>query len=212
MVMTGSIDFTGIALNLMSTLGYWGMTAGLVLDSFGIPIPSEVLLMVGGALAASGRFNPWVVFVLGTLAQVVGGLIGYLIGRYGGEPLLEKYGKYVLISHNDLQRTHRAFEKYGSWMTAIGRCVPFIRGLIAYPAGVAEMKLSRFLLYTTIGSAIWTALFVWLGIVLGSHLEVVEVWMEKLTVIILVLIVAWVIWHVREHLPTLKQKGGRRDS
>jgi membrane protein DedA with SNARE-associated domain len=209
--MMASIDFTGIALSLMSTLGYWGMTVGLVLDSFGVPIPSEVLLMVGGALSASGRFNPWVVFALGVGGQVVGGLIGYLIGRYGGEPLLEKYGKYVLISHNDLQRTHRAFEKYGAWMTAVGRCVPFVRGLIAYPAGVAEMPIGRFLWFTTIGSTIWTALFVWLGIVLGNHLEMVEIWMEKLTVVVLLLIVVWVVWHLREHLPTLKQEGGRRD-
>lgn len=196
---------------MMSQLGYWGMTIGLVLDSFGIPIPSEVLLMVGGALAASGRFDPWVVFILGTLAQVVGGLIGYLIGRYGGEPILEKYGKYVLISHNDLKRTHKAFEKYGALMTATGRCIPFIRGFIAYPAGVAEMPIAKFVLYTTIGSAIWTALFVWLGMVVGNNLSVVNEWTHKLTYVILLLIVAWVFWHIREHLPMLKKRGDRRD-
>jgi membrane protein DedA with SNARE-associated domain len=192
--MLGTIDFTGIALNLMSQLGYWGMAAGLVLDSFGIPIPSEVLLMVGGALSATGRFNPWVVFVIGTLAQLA------------GEPLLLRFGKYVLISHGDLRRTHEAFEKYGAWMTAVGRCVPFIRGLIAYPAGVAEMKLSKFVTFTVLGSSIWTALFVWLGYVVGDNLEVVNKWVHQFTAVVILLIVAWVIWHVREHLPKFGSK------
>jgi membrane protein DedA with SNARE-associated domain len=208
--MMASIDFTALALNLMSHLGYWGMTIGLVLDSFGIPIPSEVLLMIGGALSATGRFNPWVVFVLGTLAQLIGGLIGYLVGRYGGEPLLERYGKYVLISNRDLERTHRAFEKYGALLTMVGRCVPLIRGLIAYPAGVAEMRLPKFVVFTTIGSAIWTALFVYLGYMVGDHLEVVEPWIKRFTVLIILLIGLWVVWHVREHLPWRKKERGKK--
>ena len=205
MTMLASIDFTGIAMNMMSQLGYWGMTLGLVLDSFGIPIPSEVLLMVGGALSATGRFNPVAVFILGTLAQLVGGLIGYAIGRYGGEPILERYGKYVLISHRDLKRTHVAFEKYGNWMTAVGRCVPFIRGLIAYPAGVARMNISKFIIFTMLGSAIWTALFVYLGYILGNNLDVVNGWLHKLTLLVVLAIVAWIVWHFREHLPRIRK-------
>jgi membrane protein DedA with SNARE-associated domain len=204
--MFGTIDFTGIALGLMSQLGYWGMAIGLVLDSFGIPIPSEVLLMVGGALAATGRFNLWVVVVIGIVAQVIGGLIGYLVGRYGGEPLLLRYGKYVLISHQDLRRTHAAFAKYGTWMTAVGRCIPFIRGLIAYPAGVAEMNLGKFITFTTLGSAVWSALFVWLGYELGDNLEVVNGWMRQFTVVVILLIVVWVVWHLREYLPRFGAK------
>jgi membrane protein DedA with SNARE-associated domain len=124
-----NIDFTRIAMDLMSQLGYTGMTIGLILDSFGIPIPSEVLLAVGGALAATGRFELWLVFVLGTLAQLVGAMVGYWIGRYGGYPFLERYGKYVFISKHDLKRTHEAFEKYGPFITMAGRCVPVIRKL-----------------------------------------------------------------------------------
>ncbi|QQR53002.1 hypothetical protein IPG36_02770 [bacterium] len=98
------MDFGQIALDLISALGYAGMAFGLVVDSFGIPIPSEILLAVGGMLAAQGKMNVWVVLTLGTLAQLVGGLVGYAIGRYGGYPFLEKYGKYFLISHKDLQK------------------------------------------------------------------------------------------------------------
>lgn len=201
------MDFTKLATDLLSQLGYGGLTVGLVLDSFGIPIPSEVLLAVGGALAAQGRFNVWWVLVLGTVAQLVGGLVGYAIGRYGGHPFLERYGKYLFVSKKDLQKTHETFEKYGPLMTMGGRCVPVVRGLIAYPAGIAEMRLDLFILYTTIGSAVWTVLFVWLGYTLGDHLEVVNAWLHEFSLLVVVLIVAAVIWHFRG---ALRRRGRRK--
>lgn len=196
-----AIDFTRVATDLLSQLGYGGLTIGLVLDSFGIPIPSEVLLMVGGALAAVGRFNPWAVFVLGVAGQVAGGLISYGIGRYGGYPLLERYGKYVLISDRDLRRAHEAFEQYGTWMSMLGRCVPVIRGVIGYPAGVARMNVGKFVIFTALGSAVWTGIFVYLGYVLGNHLEVVNQWVQPLSLLAMVGIVGLVAWHLREHWP-----------
>jgi membrane protein DedA with SNARE-associated domain len=192
--------FTRLASDLMSTLGYAGMAVGLVLDSFGIPIPSEVLLAIGGGLAASGRFNVWAVFIIGTLAQLVGGLIGYAIGKYGGLPILERYGKYVLISKRDLDKTHIAFEKYGALLTMTGRCVPVVRGLIAYPAGIAGMRLDKFIIYTTIGSAVWTALFVWIGYTLGDNFAEIEGLLSQLSVLIVLGVLAAVVWHFREPL------------
>lgn len=197
-----------MASDLMSQLGYAGMAVGLVLDSFGIPIPSEVLLAVGGALAATGRFNLWIVFLIGVIAQVIGGLIGYAIGRYGGLPILEKYGKYVLISKKDLKRTHDAFEKYGPILTMVGRCVPLVRGLIAYPAGIAGMRLDKFLLFTTIGATVWTALFVWLGYTVGDNLTEVEGVFQKFSILIVLAFVAWVVWHFRE--PVLEWRHRRQ--
>lgn len=201
------MDYTRIATDLLSQLGYTGLTIGLVLDSFGVPIPSEVLLAVGGALAATGRFNLWVVFTLGVLAQVVGGLVGYAIGRYGGHPVLERYGKYFFVTKHDLERTHAAFEKYGPVMTMMGRCVPVIRGLIAYPAGIAGMRLDKFILFTTIGSAIWTALFVWIGYTLGDNLEAVNGWLHQFSLLVVVAIVAAVLWHFREFFKRLVRRG-----
>ena len=196
-------SLTRLATDLLSELGYTGMGVGLVLDSFGIPIPSEVLLAVGGALAASGRFELWIVFVIGVVAQVVGGLIGYWIGRYGGLPFLERYGKYVLISKRDLARTHDAFEKYGPWLTMGGRCLPVIRGLIAYPAGIAGMRLDKFILCTTIGSTIWTALFVWIGYALGDNFHIIDPYIHEFTYIIIGVVALAIIWHFREPLMKL---------
>jgi membrane protein DedA with SNARE-associated domain len=199
-----AFSFTQIATDLISQLGYSGLTLGLVIDSFGVPVPSEVLIPLATVLGLDGRFNLWAVFFIGTFAQMIGGFAGYCIGRYGGEPVLEKYGKYILISHRDLLKTRQVFDKYGAWMTMVGRCVPVIRGLIAYPAGIAEMRIDKFLLYTALGSSVWTLLLMWLGLVLRDHLEVIDHVGSRLSVVVLLLILAWLGWHFR-HLWQKKQ-------
>jgi len=190
-----------VATNLISQLGYGGLSLGLVLDSFGIPIPSEVLVPVATALATMGRFNTWAVFVIATLAQLVGGVVAYTVGRYGGEPLLERYGKYVFITKHDLARSHRLFERYGRWLVMVGRCVPGIRGLIGYPAGVAEMRLSVFVIFTTIGSAAWTVILMLLGFWLGRNLDRIDQIAGQFSVAGLALVVLIVGWFVWRHWP-----------
>jgi membrane protein DedA with SNARE-associated domain len=186
-----------IATDLISGLGYLGLAFGLVIDSFGIPVPSEILVPLATILAFQGRFELWAVFVVATVAQVVGSSIAYAIGRYGGEPLLERYGKYVLISQHDLQRVHRVFEKYGIWVTLVGRCVPGIRGLVAYPAGVAEMPWRTFLLFTVVGSAVWTAFLMVLGYWLGGNLELMDQLAHQFSVVGIVLVLGFLVWHFR---------------
>ncbi len=194
------MNFSQIALDLISALGYAGMAVGLILDSFGIPIPSEILLAVGGMLAARGTMSWPVVLVFGTLAQLVGGMVGYGIGRYGGYPFLAKYGKYFLISQKDLAKTQVAFDKYGPLLTMAGRCLPVIRGLVAYPAGIAQMKVGSFVLYSLIGSFVWSSLWVWLGYTVGEHFEAISHRMNQVAVVLIVLIILYVLWHVRERL------------
>jgi membrane protein DedA with SNARE-associated domain len=190
------MNLTQIALDMISNLGYLGLFLGLFLDSFGIPIPSEVLVPLATALALQGRFTLAMVFLVAVLAQVAGGLAGYYLGRYAGEPFLEKYGKYVLISHRDLKRTHAAFAKYGRWLVMVGRCIPIIRGFIAYPAGIAEMPVPTFVLYTAIGSAFWTLILMALGVLLQNNLELIDSLGKKFSIVIIVLVVIYVVWHV----------------
>jgi membrane protein DedA with SNARE-associated domain len=192
-----NFDLAAIAFNLISQLGYGGLAFGLFIDSFGIPIPSEILIPLATALAIEGRFHLWIIFAIGTLAQVLGGTAGYLIGRYGGEPILERYGKYVLITQRDLKRVHRSFERYGNWLTLLGRCVPGVRGLIAYPAGIAEMRFSTFLIFTTIGSAAWTALWMYLGSLIGEHREIINQLAHQFSVVGLLLVAGLLLWHFR---------------
>lgn len=186
-----------VATNLISQLGYGGLSLGLILDSFGIPIPSEVLVPLATVLATTGRFNPWAVFIVATLAQVLGGVVAYAIGRYGGEPILERYGKYVFITKKDLARSHRVFDRYGRWLVMVGRCVPGIRGLIGYPAGVAEMRFWVFALFTAVGSAAWTLVLMLMGYWLGKNLNMIDQIATQFSLaglLVVVLVVGWFVW------------------
>lgn len=191
------MNLTKLAFDLISTLGYGGLAVGLFIDSFGIPIPSEVLVPLAAALVAQDKFTLIGVFVVSVVAQTLGGLAGYVIGRYAGEPFLLKYGRYLLISHRDLAKTHLAFQKYGRLLTLVGRCLPVIRGLIAYPAGIAEMPLGTFTAYTAIGSAVWTVILMYLGSLLGGHLDLIETYGKQISYLIIVILIVAVSWHVR---------------
>lgn len=191
------MNLTKIAFDLIATLGYGGLFFGLFIDSFGVPIPSEALVPLATALTGQGTFTLVGIFVVSTVAQTLGGLAGYAIGRYAGEPFLIKYGKYLLISHDDLDRTHKAFARYGKILTLGGRCLPVIRGLIAYPAGIAEMPIGTFILYTAIGSALWTGILMYLGSLLGDHLDLIEVYGKQLSYVIIGIIVIAIVWHLR---------------
>ena len=105
-----------------------------------------------------------------------------------------------MISKQDIRRTHDVFAKYGRWMTAVGRCLPIIRGLIGYPAGIAEMPTGQFILWTALGSAVWTALLIYLGYVLNKHLDVISQVINKFSVVIVVLLVAGIAYHVYRSL------------
>jgi membrane protein DedA with SNARE-associated domain len=110
---------------------------------------------VAGYLASTGRLNLAVVIVLGTAGEITGAFIGYAIGRTGGRALVERFGRYVLLSHDDLDRAERWFERRGDLGVLIGRVVPLVRTFIAIPAGVAEMPVVRFGIFTSIGSLVW---------------------------------------------------------
>lgn len=201
-----SFSLTTIATDLISNLGYGGLTLGLVIDSLGVPIPSEVLIPVATILAEAGRFNLYAVFIIGTLAQVVGGLISYYIGRVGGLPAAEKFGRYILVSRHDLERTHDVFAKYGRVMAVVGRCLPVIRGLVGYPAGIAKMPVVEFTIFTAIGSAIWTGLLMYLGSVLSQHLEVIDSTMNKFSVLIVLLLIGAALYHFRHAIAEQRQR------
>lgn len=195
-----SFSFTQAATDLMASFGYGGLAITLFLDSFGIPIPSEVVLPLAGALLRDGRMSLAGILIAAVLAQTLGGFAGYLIGRYGGVPVIERYGRYFLISRGDLEYTRRTFAKYGSFLVLIGRCLPVIRGLVGYPAGIAEMNEAVFLLFTAVGSLIWSIFLVWCGYALGGNAEQVDQIINRFSVIIIVAILAAVAWHVVHYI------------
>jgi membrane protein DedA with SNARE-associated domain len=133
-----------------------------------IPIPSEVTVGYAGFLASTGRLNLAVIIILATLGETVGAFISYAIGRYGGRAFVDRFGRYVLLSHADLDRAEDWFQRHGDWGVAVGRVVPLVRTFIALPAGVAEMPLLRFGLFTAAGSLVWIGALAGAGDALGS--------------------------------------------
>ncbi|MBW3538511.1 DedA family protein [Candidatus Parcubacteria bacterium] len=188
-----------LATNLVARLGYGGLAFGLIVDSAGVPIPSEVLIPLAGALARDGRFDLVTVITVGTLAQTLGAVLAYWIGAKGGLPIVERYGKYVLFSHRELAVTQRWFDRYGSWLTFFGRCLPVIRTYIGFPAGLARMPFGPFLAASFTGSLAWITLLALLGYQLSGQLERIDAVMHQFSILIALLLLGGVIWYIKKH-------------
>jgi membrane protein DedA with SNARE-associated domain len=150
---------------------HWGYLAVFLLtvaEAACIPIPSEVTVGYAGYQASTGRLDLALVIVLGTVGETVGAYIAYTVGRTGGRALIERFGRFVLLSSSDLDRAERWFERRGEWSVGVGRVVPILRTFIALPAGVAEMPLLPFGLLTAGGSLVWIGSLAGTGYLLGS--------------------------------------------
>jgi len=155
--------------HFLSSWGYLALAILTVSEAACIPFPSEVTVGFAGYLASTGKLNLALVIVLGTLGETVGAFIAYGVGRLGGRPLVDRFGRYVLLSHDDLDRAERWFDHRGEWSVLIGRVVPIIRAFIALPAGVAGMQPFRFGILTFTGSLVWVGALAGTGYGLGGE-------------------------------------------
>ena len=184
-------------------MGYSGVVLLMAIESACIPLPSEVIMPFSGYLVYTGRFNLWAVGVAGAIGCVLGSLVAYWAGMYGGRPFIEKYGKYVLISHHDLDMADRWFARYGELIVFSSRLLPVIRTFIAFPAGVSRMNLGRFCAYTFAGSLPWCLGLAYVGQKLGEQWdknETLKHWFHRFDFVIGILGVAFVAWWVWRHL------------
>ncbi|MDH4358369.1 MAG: DedA family protein [Candidatus Berkelbacteria bacterium] len=187
-------------VNVISGLGYGGVVLLMGIESANIPLPSEVIMPFSGYLVFTGRFNLFWVAIAGGLGCLWGSLLSYWIGAKGGRPLIEKYGKYVLISHHDLDRADRWFLKWGIATVFIGRLLPIIRTFISFPAGIARVNIWKFSVYTFVGSVIWSYLLAWVGMKLGENWDSIKVYFHDFDVVIGVLIVLGIGWWIYRHV------------
>jgi membrane protein DedA with SNARE-associated domain len=139
------------------------------IESACIPLPSEIIMPFSGYLVYTGRFNLFAVGIAGAVGCVIGSLVAYWVGMYGGRPFIEKYGRCVLISLRDLDMADRWFERRGELIVFASRLLPVIRTFIAFPAGVARMNLGRFTVYTFLGSLPWCLALAYVGQKLGEE-------------------------------------------
>ena len=174
---------------LMTNFGYFGMFLGMVLEAVIIIIPSEVILATGGILAGRGIFSFWMAFFVGLLGSVFCAIIIYLIGYFGGRVFVRKYGKFFFMKEEDIEKCDIWFERYGPLAAFLGRNFPIIRTLISLPMGISKVNFPRFILYTTLGSIPWTFAFVYVGYALGNNWVILDSFVKKLKLPIIILLI-----------------------
>ncbi|MFO1444770.1 DedA family protein [Bacillus sp. Bva_UNVM-123] len=158
-------DFIQTIFEFLAELGYIGIAFGLMIEV----IPSEIVLSYGGYLVSIGKINFWGAFLAGVIGGTFAQIFLYWLGLYGGRPVLDKYGKFLLIKKSHIDASEQWFKKYGTGVIFTARFIPVIRHAISIPAGIAKMSLSTFIYYTIAAMVPWTVLFLLLGIQLGNH-------------------------------------------
>jgi len=190
---------------VISSLGYGGIVLLMAIESACIPLPSEVIMPFSGYLVYTGRFNLWWVATFGALGCNLGSLLAYEIGAYGGRPLVERYGRYLLLSRNELDLADKFFARWGSATVFFSRLLPVIRTFIALPAGVARMPRGRFHLYTFVGSWPWCLGLAWVGMKLGERWDSdprLKLWFHRFDIVIgalLLIGIAVFVWTRWKH-------------
>lgn len=204
-MVTDIIDvLAGFVINTIGVMGYPGVFLLMLVESCGIPMPSEVIMPFSGFLVARGEMAFWLVVIAGTLGNLIGSLLAYWIGYRGGRPLIEKYGKYILISKHDLDLADKWFNRYGDWTVFFGRLLPVIRTYISFPAGISKMDLKKFSIYTTLGALPWTAVFAWLGIKMGNNWELIREKLHNFDLAIGILVLVFFVFFILRHLKHTK--------
>ena len=197
---------SGFIVATISLLGYSGIVLLMAIESACVPLPSEIIMPFSGYLVSTGQMNLWLVGLAGAVGCVLGSLVAYWVGTFGGRPLIEKYGRIVLVSRHDLDMADRWFANHGEIIVFVSRLLPAIRTFIAFPAGVARMNLKRFVIYTFAGSLPWCLGLAYIGQKLGEKWnqdDTLKTWFHRFDFLIgiaAVLLIGWWIWRHVGHL------------
>lgn len=188
----------------IQSLGYFGIMIGLMLEV----IPSEIVLAYGGYLVSTHQINFFGAVLFGTVGGVIAQIFVYWIGRYGGRPFLEKYGKFILIQKKHIDHSEEWFNKYGTGVIFTARFIPVVRHAISVPAGISRMPLGKFTLLTTLAVIPWSALFVYLGYSLGDKWKTIDEEASKYThEIILGALALIILYFVFKWFKSKKKRG-----
>jgi membrane protein DedA with SNARE-associated domain len=197
--------------SIMESLSYWGIGLLMFAENLFPPIPSELIMPLAGFTVAQNKMS----FVPAVLAGVIGTILGafpwYYAGKLVGEQrlkgLADKYGKWITVSSQDIDKAQRWFTRYGNKAVFFGRLVPGVRTLISLPAGMSNMPLAPFILYSTLGTTLWVMVLTFLGYILGDNYKLVEKYLDPVSKIVLVvLIVAFIVWVVRKSQKARRKK------
>ena len=179
----------------------------MAIESACIPLPSEIIMPLAGWFLVDDRGlgQQWLLLAAfcGALGNLLGSLIAYAVGAWGGRPLLLRYGRYVLITRHEVEQAERWFARYGDWAVLVSRVLPVVRTFISLPAGIARMNIWRFSILTFVGSFPWSLGLAWAGFVLGENWERIRGWMRPADIPILIVLAALVAWYIYRRVRTV---------
>jgi membrane protein DedA with SNARE-associated domain len=185
---------------VVETTGVWGIALLMFLENVFPPIPSELIMSLSGYRAAQGDANIVLVIIAGSIGSLAGAYFWYVIGRWIGEEglkrLADRFGRIMTVTRADIDKADDWFDTHGHKAVLVGRMIPTIRTLISVPAGLSEMPVRRFLIYSAIGTVGWTSLLALLGYALGSQYELVNAWIDPVSLGIVALIVLLYLYRV----------------
>jgi membrane protein DedA with SNARE-associated domain len=201
---------TEFVMSVIESGGYFGIFILMALEGSFIPLPSEIILPFSGFLASKGQFSILAIALVGALGNIVGTLFTYTIARYVGLPFLYRYGKYVLVTHHDIELAQSLFEKFGVPIIFISRLLPGIRGFIPIPAGVARMKVIPFMVYVFVGSFLWSLLLTYIGVIIQENWEVFGEYAHDIGTVLVLIMLIGIGWWLKRQFKQLSKE--RRDN
>ena len=199
---------SNLAVQILDTSGYAGAAFLMALESMIAPVPSEAVMPFVGFQVAAGKWNLSLAIAATSLGSIIGSLLSYLMGYYGGKPLVLKVGKYLLLNQRDLERTEKFFHQRKGVLTIfISRFIPVVRHFISIPAGTGKMPLLPFLLVTLLGATMWNTFLLVCGMKLREHWQIVQKYSHQADVVVILILLAGVIWFLRQRLKQSKRDG-----
>ncbi|HTY26203.1 MAG TPA: DedA family protein [Desulfomonilaceae bacterium] len=180
--------------------GYLGAAVLMALESMVVPVSSEMVMPFVGFLVVEGKFSSIGAILATSVGSIIGSLISYGLGYFGGRPIVLKVGRYLLLNRDHLEWTERWFARHGSWTILVSRFIPVVRHLISIPAGMGRMRLLPFCVYTLIGATIWNSFLLWCGYKLRQNWQLVERYTHELDIAAAFGLVVFVTWFIVIHI------------
>jgi membrane protein DedA with SNARE-associated domain len=194
------------AMAFIDKVGYTGVFVLMTMESMVFPVPSEAVMPFAGFLIAEGKLTFAGTILFSTIGSIAGSMISYAMGIWGGRPFIDRFGKYLLLDHRDLELTERFFKKYGMATVFVCRFIPVVRHLISIPAGTGKMRLLPFTIYTVIGAGLWNAILTVAGYYLRQNWSRVMQYSHIIDVVVLIFMTGLFCFFIYKHLDRRRSK------
>ena len=199
------VPIVGLIEHTIGSMGPYGVMILMAIESCNIPLPSEAILPFAGYLVSKGFMSIHIAAFAGAIGCVLGSIPSYYLGYFGGRPFVEKYGKWFLISKHDLELADKWEQKYGNFAFFICRMLPIVRTFISLPAGILKADFKQFILFTFLGSLVWSYPLVFVGMKLGEHREVLKVFWHKFDMAIVLILSSLFLAYLINHFKHIKE-------